>query len=383
MIREGFMQVGEWDVTLLPEAPLSVRSVADHYWQLVVTPSRVPGLDASRSDVVANARYRGPLLEMSDDRTRLRGAGMLHYLTWSENEAPGPAFGQAWDWSDYLLEMESNHSQWTQVGLDLQAVVDEPTDTWPDSTADSSDDLPTNMFDELLFLAGVLGCEFYVNAQREFHSGGADSSSLWTTTPTVILMRGQSGRDIDLIGLPIASWGVDDDAWDHATSVSVYGTGGTGATSSVLFDSYAADGSASTREVIEVSATIDNANDAGRRVEAIAAEHKRRRVVEVSVDEPDPGRWIKPGDYLWAFDPLNDVTNTAQATYYHGMHVTPAKLRLYGMRWPIVQGMGVYLVNKDASATPAVVDLTDFVAWESGPSTFEVDAPRRAALMGA
>lgn len=381
MIREGFMQLGEWDVQLLPEAPLSVRSQVEHYWQIVVTPSRVPGLDASRSDVVANARYRGPVLEMSDDRTSLRGAGMLHYLTWSENEAPGPAFGQAWDWSDYLLEMESNHSQWSQVGLDQQAVVDEPAATWPDSTADSSDDLPTNMFEELLFLAVVLGCEFYVNAQREFHSGGAQSSSLFTTTPTVILMRGQDGRDLDLIGLPLVEWGVTYDAWDHASSVSVYGTGGASATSSVLLDVYAADGTASSREVIEVSTTIDNANDAGKRAEAIGLDHLRRQVVEVSVDVVDPGRWMKPGDFVWAFDPLNDVTNTAQATYYHGMHVNPAKLRLYGMRWPLTPGMGVYLVNKDASATPEVVDLSDFVAWESGPTVLEVDAPRRAALL--
>lgn len=382
MIREGFMQIGEWDLTLSAEAPMSVRSDVAHYWQLIVTPSRVPGLDASRSDVVANARYRGVLLEMSDDRTRLSGAGMLHYLTWSENEDPGPPSATAWDWSDYVLEMESNHSQWTQVGLDLAAVVDEPADTWPDSTADSSDDLPTNMFEELLFLAGVLGVEFRVDPDRTFRAGGAGSSSLWTTTPDVILMRGQDGRDIDLIGLRLVEWGVDYDAWDHATSVSVYGTGGASATTSVSFDSYAADGSASTREVIEISTTIDNATDAGRRAEAIAAEHERRRVVAVSVDEPDPGRWIRPGDWLWAFDPVNDITNLTQATYYHGMHVNPEKLRLYGMRWPIAQGMGVYLVNKDSAASPEVIDVTDFVVWEDGPTTFEVDAPRRAALGG-
>jgi hypothetical protein len=307
---------------------------------------------------------------------------MLHFLTWSENPEPGPAGGQAWDWSDYLLEMESNHSQWTQVGLTQLAVVDEPADKWPDSTADSSDDLPTNMFDELLFLAGVLGCEFYVTADRDFYSGGAESSNLFVTTPQVILMRGQAGRDIDLIGLNLAGWGVDYDAWDHASSVSVYGTGGTSATSSVLLDVYAADGTASSRQVIEVSTTIDNANDAGKRAAAIGVDHRRRRTIDVKVDEYDVRRWMKPGDFVWAFDPVNQVYSSSQSTYYHGMYVTPEKLRVYGITWPIRDGMGVYLLNKDGSGTPAVVDLTDFVVWESGESTLEVDAPRRAALIG-
>lgn len=373
------MQVGEWSLTMRPDFPLALRSQIDHYWQLAVTPSRVPGLDASRSDVVANARYRGPLLEMSDDRTRLRGAGMLHYLTWSENPAPGPALGSAWDWTDYLLEMESNHSQWTQVGLDLAAVVDEPATTWPDTTLDEPADLPTNMFEELLFLAGVLGCEFYVTPQRDFHHGGAGSSSLWTTTPTVILMRGQSGRDIDLIGLELVRWDVSSDAWDHASLATVWSTAATdSATSSV--SAYNAEGSVAWRDWLEVSEEITSADDAEKRALALVDIRSVRRTVEVSVADRDPGRWIKPGDWLWAYDPVNGVYDTAQATYYHGMHVTPAKLRLYEMRWPISQGMGVYLVNANASATPDAIDVTDYVSWGSGPTTFEVDAPSRAAL---
>jgi hypothetical protein len=99
-VTEGFMQIGSWDLRLRPDTPLALRENFDHYWQIIVTPSRVPAADASRSDAVANARYRGPVLEISPDRLALSGAGKIHYMTRSENSAPGPAAATSWDWSD-------------------------------------------------------------------------------------------------------------------------------------------------------------------------------------------------------------------------------------------------------------------------------------------
>lgn len=382
-VREGFMQIGGWDLRLSPQTPMSVRRLFGMYDQIVITPSRVPGSDASRADAVANARYRGPLLEMSDDRTRLSGPGMLHYLTWPEGSAtmaPGP--GVVWDWTQYLDNMQTTFLMWSLSGLDRATVVDEPATTWPATTSDSSDDVPYNMFDALLFLAGVLGCEFYVTPDRVFHHGGANSNSLFTiTTPNVILMRGQDGRDIDLIGLPLASWNVTYDAWDHLDEVYVVGPGGAALESSSELVPYDAEGDASDRQLTVESSTIDNNTDAEKVGQATLDEHRPRRVVDVAVDAYDIGRWIKPGDYLWCFDPVNGVYDTANAVFYHGVHPTPEKLRLYGMRWPIQNGMGVYLLAGDNAATPAVTDLTDYVVWESGATTLEVDAPRRAALL--
>lgn len=374
------MQIGDWSLQLSPHTPRAVRAHMKPYNQIVITPNRVPGSDASRADAVANARYRGPILEISDDRTRLGGAGIIHYLSWGAIETGGPGAGVVWDWDDYVGDIWSGG---VASGLDLGTTYDVPATTWPATTADSSDDIPPNTFDALLFLAGVLGCEFYVATDRTFYSGGASSSSLFTTTPTVIVMRGQSGRDLDLIGLDLVEWGVSDDVWDHASTALVVDAAisSIGSASDTTIDPFAADGSQSTRTVIEVSSTIDNATDAAARATALLGENGRRRTVEVSVSNYDIGRWIKPGDYLWAFDPLNGVYDTSEATYYHGMHVTPAKLRLYSMSWPVQSGMGVYMFDDEVvSADDQIFDLTDYVVWESGSTTLEVDAPRRATL---
>jgi hypothetical protein len=291
-ITEGFMQVGAWDLRLSPQTPLSLRSVMERYDQIVVTPSRVPASDASRSDAVANARYRGPVLELSEDRTRLAGAGMNYYLTFGAGPTFGPPGATAWDWDDYTADF------FDFAGITLGTTYDVPATTWPKTTADTQDDIPRNKFDALLFLAGVLGCEFYVTPDRTFHSGGASSSSLFTTTPEVILVRGQSGRDIDLNGLDLVSWNVAEDAWDHISYAYVIesdaGIVGSFDASLAVWE---ADGGSGERYTYEESNTTDGTD----LVTKILADNAPRRTVEVSVNTYDPGRWMKPGDYVYAY----------------------------------------------------------------------------------
>jgi hypothetical protein len=234
-----------------------------------------------------------------------------------------------------------------------------------------------------VFLAGIMGTEWRIDPEGNFRSGGAGSSSLFTTTPTVILQRGQWGRDLDLVGLALSSWEVSEDWWDQVTAVSVddaafsiasgYWSDGVAA--------WNAAGDPTDIRLYEISSTIDNQDDADKRAEQLASQNPARRVVRVTVSDQDPGRWLKPGDYVWAFDPINDLVDTGQATYYHGQHLTPAKLRLYGLRWGLSAGMGVYRLARDDTESTQIVDLTDFVEWEDADTTLEVDAQPRSALI--
>jgi len=382
MITERFMQLGDWDLQLSPETPLSVRQLLRPFDHIVVTPSRFIGAEDvrwnERSNLLNAARWRGVLLEYGEDRTNLRGNGLLYVLGNANQDGPFMVNDPtAWKWNEHLIHLNAEDEL---GGLTLKAVVDNPAATWPNAGG-SSDDLPYNVLQRISYLAGVLGAEFYVNALGEFHSGGAGSASLWQTTPRVILRRNHDGRDIDLIGLRLVDWNVTYDVWDwvpHATVFTPYTIG-----SAVLSGGPTYQGADGRGNVsffaFEWSDTIDNLDDANARAAALLSQKAPHDAVQVSVDTYDPGRWMKPGDYVWAFDPINKVYDEAQFTAYHGEHVNPAKLRLFGMSWPIREGMGVYRLGRgDANDTPNVVDLTDYVIYDDGPCVLEVGAPNRS-----
>lgn len=384
MINEAFMALGDWDLRLKPDTPLSIRREVSRGDSIVITSTRAASV-SSRSDLLGVARWRGVLLELSEDRTALAGQGMLWYL------GSGPGLGQYLTvsvlprtWTTYLSAIDS-YSDGHGAGFGWGGLVKQPDypipgGLWPNSGA-SDDDLPDTVLEILLYLAGVLDVEFYVTPDGKFYSGVAGSSYLFTITPTVIVMRGQSGRDAGLTGLEIADWRVSTDIYDSAFYIRVVSSAGVGSadyTSEFHGDASGANTLIRTRYYTNTD--VDNLTDAGLLVDSLKAKHGPRRTVAVSVNAYDVGRWLSPGDYLYAYDPIDQLYDDTNKVQYHGMQVCPAKLRLYGMRWPIQQGMGVYRLASFTSDTPQVTDLTDYVEFESGPATLEVDAPPRAAL---
>lgn len=383
MISEQFMQLGRWDLRLSPDTPLSVRHRFQEHDAIVITPTRVPQhASLTISTIVDVARYRAPILTLSGDRLEIGGDGIM----WYGNDGNGngyvdiPPPTSSLTWAQHLTDLASFFST---TGFTKATPVSVPADAWP-ASGGASQDLPTNVFERLTFLAETLGCEWRIDPDGTFRSGGANSSSLFQITPQVILQRGHEGRDLDLIGLRITGFGSDVDVSTRVTTGVVYDTpyGGT------LWGTYSdtatqpqpknVNGVSYTRNVVEYSTTIDNSTDGNARAEAIATAEAIREIVSVSVDTYDPGRWMKPGDYLWAYDPINRVYDNSQATTYHGQHVTPARLRLYGMDWSVRQGMGVYAVAHDGIGGDDVVDLTDYVEFEDSPCRLDLGAWRRS-----
>jgi hypothetical protein len=412
-VSERFMQLGDWEVRLIPETPLSIRQAIEKWDSIIITPSRIPHFEAMGStEIKEAARYRGPLLEISEDRTVLRGAGMLYYLGNANGDGP---WLEQWivtpsDWSEHMAVMDG---QYSFSGISRQAVVDEPAAKWPISGSSGTDELPHIARERLEFLADVLGCEYYLTPDEKFYSGGANSDSMFTvTTPEVILMRGESGRDIDLIGLEITDWSYTTDGWDVAGaavaatsggSIYVYATNTTQTSNppNPKGNAYPADSSgtaviADTGQYVRYEEMSSGTwqGDATARAQAIAStlgavltgvgittEDYGNHTLEVSVNVYDPHRWMMPGDYLYAFDPINKIYDEDNGTTYHGLHIHPAKVRLFGMTWPIRAGMGVYLLNADhygSYSGDLIIDLTDYVEWEDGDCTLEVGSPRRS-----
>jgi len=60
-----------------------------------------------------------------------------------------------------------------------------------------------------------------------------------------------------------------------------------------------------------------------------------------------------------------------------GQTIHPVEVDLIAVQWPLLNGMGVYIVYYDQNATDLdVIDLTPYVQWEDGDATvLEVGAP--------
>lgn len=401
MISEQFMQLGRWDLKLSPDTPVQVRHLLKTGDQIVVTPNRVPLSDPAflgmsqdlsaniidiANTVIESARYRGPILELSDGNTSLSGHGLLWYLGNSSGDGPMTRTTSASSrtWVQHLLWVDNPPDTaldgWN--GLTKGSVVSAPAGTWPPTGTDP-DELPYTVLDRLTVLAEALGAEFYVRPDGTFKHGGV-ASSLFTTTPEVILQRGREGRDLDLIGLRLVEMNPTFDWWTAVQDGIAYSDAGggwvassSGGAGEVLYGADGDDawyvGADSYPQLTSFSTAISD-----RAAESRLAEDR----LTVSVDTYDPGRWMMPGDWLWTYDPVVGVADNTEATTYQGQHITPAKLRLFGMDWPVRQGMGVYRIERNWGGTyaqpPVCIDLTDYVIFEESPVRLDVGGRSRS-----
>ena len=400
MISEQFMQLGRWDLRLSPDTPMTVRRMLNPGDQIVITPTRTPfggypadggfqtvtsGYEAEVEAILETARFRGPILEVGNRSTELSGHGLLWYLGNASGSGPMTYSTTlaAKTWAQHLTAFVdtssfSGGSGWN--GLTKAAGTSLPATTWPSATA-TDDDLPLNVLQRLTTLAGLLDVEFYVDPQGNFRACG--SSALFQTTPQVILQAGQEGRDLDLIGLHLVEMGRTVDWWTTTDGeLAYYKVSATSYNYSTTANArvFGADGLS--YSYYGAGALSDSGSSWTEKLNELGGKFVEQEQVTATVDTYDPGRWMKPGDYLWAYDPINEIYDDTQATTYHGQHITPAKLRLYGMDWSVRQGMGVYRIPKDHAGSgatfPGVLDLTDYVEYEDSPCRLDLGAWKRS-----
>ena len=398
MISEQFMQLGRWDLRLSPDTPASIRQFINPGDQIVITPTRVPfggypahdfatitsGYEAQIASLLEAARFRGPILEVGEKKTALGGHGLLWYL----GNGNGDGMFTDWTvspktWTLHMLDIANQpDSPYSGFGGLTHSGTSLPSTTWP-ASGESADELPRNVLERLIYLAGVLDVEFYVTPTGLLRTCG--SSAWFVTTPQVILQSGHEGRDLDLIGLRLVSMERTEDYWTTTGGAFVYGAGGGSASSfNINLVLYGADGGDYDYAHLEELGSADSGDPSslGLRAAVLADQYNAsNNVISASIDAYDPGRWMKPGDYLWAYDPLSEVYDDGQATTYQGQHITPAKLRLYGMDWSVREGMGVYRIPADhggsAGRYPPVLDITEYVEYEDSPCRLDLGAWRR------
>jgi hypothetical protein len=115
-----------------------------------------------------------------------------------------------------------------------------------------------------------------------------------------------------------------------------------------------------------------------RQIAEVPAGQHARRALTVTGWPNREGVNLIPGEPVWVHEPLLGLVDTGNEVRAGGQTLHPTEVDLYGVTWPVIEGMGVYVVFYDQdTSTLETLDLTPHVAYETGPTTLDVGAPHR------
>ena len=399
------MAAGEWDVQLVEDTPRRILEAIDietaGFGQLVILPTRLDPRAHTDATLLSLARYTGIFRKQEGD-FRLSGPGLPILLGDEDNKGDiyevkrSTANGWLSQWVTALLP----------VSLSAGGVYS-PGGSYTDSfylvTAKQAYETLKGEFSAPI--------EWRITPDLKLHVGTvfgtAGINALYDETPRLIVLHnaGTGGRDFGLTGAQGVS-GMNRDLEDYTTKV-VYKTEVTTTTNTEVVtdvDFVTPDTTtdtvteSSTETVVTVAATADvdipfgrptggpvildrliegNSNDGSDANPQAQADMQLgrfdaiRREIKVDYGDYEIGHIAPVGSYVWLYAPpvVMDAANPVQL---RGRVCYPVKVRLMGCRWPISRGLGVYM--RITSGGTRWVDLTDYVAWESGDVGLEVDS---------
>lgn len=363
MITERLRLLGTWSLRLKESTPPSVLDPLENvdgkvYGHVVVTPTHIPVESVSGATLLSLARFTG----VYRDRP-------THF----EIGGPGPA---AWladeDGKGKIFESVESHSQsfalW--VADVLPPSLDAGTVTAIAGTLDHDFPIGTDRREALDYVCDFFGGEWRVNPDLTLDAGA--ESDLFVTPPTSIVQRKSGGRDGNIVGIK-ATLDLSRDFQDFTTRVFLQGASGTGSADiSPAVTSKDINGNA-----VEFTRYVESADTKTGNENTVAqAQLNRftdpRREITLSTDTYDIGADIRAGDSIYVYDPELGLVDTANEVQYRGETIHPVILRVFGTTWPVQQGMGCYY--REPTTAGDVIDLTDFIEWETGATTIEVGA---------
>lgn len=373
-VTEHLMRLGSWNLSLIPEAPKSVRQAVDLFDHVVITASPVTPV-SSDANMLASSIYTGVILER--DEFTLAGCSPLWWLGTDEGVGPFPVG----------VGGNEFETRTTAVGVDKVGTWDTSGITAPLGTILAyAFDVPINditlgtvngagltsivasgpitgTFRELLdFLCGLAGAEYRM--KPNFTLDVASAANLFVATPTVVVTRKDGGPDGSRQGVRGPNLSIKNSGRSITTHVRVYTDPLTvGSADAVSFPKAPSNSNATF--IRRTTSTDPGA--VGSNLNAVATSllnlySTTRDTITLDSAEYAVTRFVTPGDTVYAYDPQAGLNDTANQITYRGETISPIKLRLKSVTWPIEQGMGVYL--RQTGATPSYVDLTQWVAFE-------------------
>ena len=368
-VTQRLMKPGSFSLKLRRGHPWSVSAAVAELDHIVITPSRLQPIDGfSDANVLAAACYVGVITDLPSPST-FEGAGLAWWL--GTDEGLGDLLTSA------VSQTSATLSTWVSALLPASITAGTVTNTGLSSLTASYQWMARR--EALDAVHRALGAEWRVN--NDFTFDAAKSPDLFVDDPTVIITRWEQGPEGSYQGLDGSLIVTAKDVRQYTTEVVVVaqGAGATVATATASGSTSYVDG---LNNPVVFQRLVNAPTDTSTNASAIAAAqvgqwNQVRRELSLMSRTYNVTRQASPGDYVYVYDPLAELVDAANQIPFRGDLITPIKLRVYALTWPIEQGMGVYA--RRSGATPTYTDLTDYVDWESGDVVWDVGAAPRSS----
>lgn len=223
-------------------------------------------------------------------------------------------------------------------------------------------------------VASAGGWEYIV--RPDFTVDAATPANLFDShdAPELVVTRYESGPDGPYRGVDggIIDQRLDDSQLATRVDVLAEGDGPAiaigSATQSLSLKTW--DGSTPDLTVVVSSPAAGPSNAADGIAQATLNLRGARREVSVSSSSFALHRFATPGDYVWLYDPISGLRDDTNTITFRGEVINPAKVRLLSWSYPIEAGTGVFVLFN--GSTPELVDVTDWVEFETGDTFWTV-----------
>lgn len=397
MIEQQHNAIGHWELSLKPGVPNHIRSVVENFGHIVITPGVLRG-SVDRSTLLANSMYTGLILKHRkkfDLSLELEGANLLTWLGYSETRGPYPSFvgitaSSTPTWADIVSTSSSVQMGFFRPihdatnGIELGTVYGTTTFSgaqgvvgqWPTRHQLSAEG------EARQYGAPNTAIEYRVTPAGEFESGNPLTPGFWRRDPEVLLTRDAALVDPALRSLQITDLDVEYDGTTYATEAGAKAADNAAASYSARISDPIQNftGTSGAKWAVIQNLNDDTADAADRQAAADDLIDYQGESTNLSVsvaNHPTLPTFLEPGDYVWIHDPATGLADTANRVRFAGRQIAPVKVRVYGTRWPVMEGRGVYYATNDWQT---IHDLGPHMEWEDGDVDIEAGSPVRSKI---
>lgn len=364
-VSEVLMKPGRWTLKLVESTPKAVLNALDWnqtatagFGHVFIFKSPVKTTQFTDANLRSMAHYAGILRERPDART-FGGPGMTAWL--GDEDDKGDILETAVTQSAATLQTWVNALRPSSLSAGTSLNSGSYTGTFQWITRRKALDAVCN----------ALGYEYRVN-----YDGTLDANTvatLYGSAPTGFVTRRTEERSA-YTGLLATSLEMGLDLNDYTTKVRTIAKTGLGTASGAATSYKDINGNS---VVITRVIETPEAEDANAAATALVNRFSsQRKSLVMSTDTYAIHGSVKVGESVYVYDPRSGLVDTANQVTFGGALMFPVSLRIYGMSWPIRQGMGVAFRNGAGTWT----DLTDWVQWETGDTTLDVGGYQRTLL---
>lgn len=361
-VYEALMKPGKFTVPITDDMPLHIRKKITPFSSIVITPAPIAPSSQPDSSILAGALYHGTIRTRWPD---IEGMGLLGWL--GDEDHKGRIFAYPGSSSGGIATTTQNLSAW------VTAILAPPLT--PGTVAAAGNHTGTYTFmsrrQALDSVMSFYGMEYRV---RPNMTVDVNYATVFAGTTTRIALKSMDGRyDPQAVGI-VADGGMTEGWEDFTNRVWVRTRGGVGGAGTPVGWVLPSGGSVQIDRIIDMPegtpgseatlATLQlarfNSTD-GRRFLPLRSRAQNIRSL------------IEPGHSVRLWDPTTGLEGT-DTTFSSilGFNHRDILLRCYGIRWPIREGMGVYIRRYLGVAGVEYIDISPWVEWETGEAELEV-----------